>query len=96
MPKVENPAIEAFEAFQKALELAEKKYETSDALKGVAISQGNLSNIGVFKYDERDYSGAFENFRAVLKAHDILKENGEDSSLDAEEDGCNNQMYITS
>lgn len=95
LPKVDNPALQAFEAFEKALSVSEKKYEITDALKGIALVQSNLSNLGVFKYDEKDYSTSFENFSAVLKAHDLLKENGKESSLDTEEDGVSNQMYIT-
>ena len=94
-PKVDNPALDAFGAFSKALEIAEKKYETTDALKGIAIAQGNLSNIGVFKYDEKNYDASYESFNAVLAAHKLLKDNGKESSLDSEEDGYNNQMYIT-
>lgn len=95
LPKVENPGLEAFKAFQKAVEFSQKNYEVKEAVKGMTVAQSNLSNLGVFKYDDKDFSGSFESFRAVLKAHDLIKENGGTSSLDAEEDGYNNQMYIT-
>ena len=95
IPKVDNAALEAFNAFNKVLELGEKKYEKKEAAKGMKISQNNLRQIGVMRYDAKDYSASFESFLAVLQAHDIVKENGETSVLDDEEDGYNSQMYIT-
>jgi tetratricopeptide (TPR) repeat protein len=94
LPKVDEPAIQAAEAFMKAKELAEKKYEIKDAMKGLSAAQGNLSNMGIFRFDEQNYSSAFTHFKLVLDAHTLLKENKEDSALDAE-DNYNNQLYIT-
>ncbi len=94
LPQVDDPAHEAYESFMKAYELAEKKYETKDAMEGLQKAQGNLSNLGIFKFESGDYQGAFENFRSVIKAHDVLKKENYESALDTEED-FNNQMYIT-
>jgi tetratricopeptide (TPR) repeat protein len=95
LPKVEDPAYQAFEAYMKGYELAEKRFETRDALKGLFAVQGPLSQMGIQMYEqEKDYEGAFNNFKAVLEAHKVLKENKDNSMLDKEEDYYN-QLYIT-
>lgn len=94
LPQVETPALQAFEAFQKAMELGVKSFEKKDALKGIGLVQGNLANLGIYKYEDQDYANAYHDFKAVIDAHDILKKNGEKSTLDVETD-YNNQMYIS-
>ncbi|MCB9265676.1 MAG: hypothetical protein H6558_11660 [Lewinellaceae bacterium] len=94
LPKVKHPAQEAAEAYIKSYELADKKWQTKDALKGFQIAQGNLSNMGIFLYEDQDYKGAFEDFKMAVTLHEKLKKEGEKSSLDAEDD-YNNQLYIT-
>lgn len=93
LPKVGHPAQEASQAFMKAYELADKKWQTKDALKGFQVAQGNLSNMGIYLYEDQDYEGALQNFTASLDLHEILKKEGEKSALDAEDD-YNNQLYI--
>jgi len=94
LPKVEQPALQASAAFQKALELSEKKYEKKDALKGLQVAQSHLYNLGIFAYEDKNYARAFSDFQEVLKVHDILKANEEESSLNTPE-AINDQMYIT-
>ncbi|MCB0567182.1 MAG: hypothetical protein KDD01_22680 [Phaeodactylibacter sp.] len=94
LPKVEHPAREAAKAFMKAYELAEKKWQTKDALKGFQLAQGNLSNMGIFLYEDQDYDGAFQDFKMVVDLHEKLTKEGEKSALDEKED-YNNQLYIT-
>ena len=93
IPSVDDPAGEAFSSFSKALELAEKKYETKDALKGIRQSQSNLYNIGIFAYEDKNYELAYYNFIGIIEAHKILKANGGESTLD-ERDNYFNQLYI--
>lgn len=95
LPQVDRPAYQSYEAFQKAFDMAEKKYEKKDALKGLAMAQGTLSNLGIYAYDEQKYQDAYENFNAVLTAHEVLKQNGGESALDANEGQLNEQKYIT-
>lgn len=97
LPKVDgNPAMIASEAYKMALQKAEKKYHTKDALKGLVGVEGNLNNLGFYDYEAQNYAEAFKAFKEVLAVHDILKENGvgDESSLAKEED-YNNQLYIT-
>ena len=93
LPQVDAPALQAFEAYQKGLELAEKKFETRDALKGLQNVQPNLSNLGVALYEEGNYENAFDSFQSAIAAHEMLKANDEDSALDDPAE-MNNQMYI--
>ncbi|MCB0578431.1 MAG: tetratricopeptide repeat protein [Phaeodactylibacter sp.] len=98
LPKVDHPAHKAAEAYMKSYELAEKKWQTKDALKGFQQAQGHLSNMGIFFYEDQDYDSALENFQMVIELHDKLKADGEASSLDSEDgtnEGYNNQLYIT-
>ena len=94
LPNVKHPAHEAAEAFIKAYELADKKWQTKDALKGFQMAQGNLSNMGIFLYEDQDYEGAFKDFQMVVDLHEKLKKDSEKSALDAADD-YNNQLYIT-
>ena len=85
LPKVDDPALTAMNAYRKALELADKKYHSKDAVKGLQTVQGNLSNFGIYKFDEKNYKGAYDAFAGVLECHDLLKKEGKESSLDDEE-----------
>jgi hypothetical protein len=94
LPKVDgDPSLIASQAFRKAFELGQKKFEKKDALRGLQIAQGNLNNLGFTAYEEQKFAAAFENFKEVLAAHEILKANAEESALKTEDD-TNNQLYI--
>lgn len=94
LPKVDgDPAFIASQAFRKAFELGQKKFEKKDALKGLQIAQGNLNNLGFTAYEEQKFDLAFEDFKEVLAAHDLLKANAEETALKTEDD-INNQIYI--
>lgn len=90
----DNDALIAFNAYQKGYELTTKKYEKSDALKGIGELQGHLINIGVTKYEAKEYDKAFLSFEAALKSHETLSSNGQKSLLDDKEQ-YDNQEYIT-
>ncbi|NUN99337.1 MAG: hypothetical protein HUU01_01840 [Saprospiraceae bacterium] len=94
LPKVENPALQAAAAFQKALTLAQKSYEKKDVLKGLATAQPNLYNMGIYAYEEKAFGPAYEHFQALLASHETLKANEQKSSLDTPE-AYNDQLYIT-
>lgn len=94
LPKADNPALTAYKAYEKALSLADKKFQTKDALKGIRAVQNNLNNMGIYTYEEGNFANAYENFNGVLKAHDLLKAGGEVSMLETDE-AINDQLYIT-
>jgi Flp pilus assembly protein TadD len=94
LPKRQYPSLTAFDAYKKAKKLAQKNYETKDAVKGIRKVQSNLTNTGVFNFDDSDYQGAYNLFIGVVEAHYMLKDAGAESALDKEED-YNEQLYIT-
>lgn len=99
LPQVDMVAVKAFKAFTTAIEKNEaakkpKKYHLKNALKGLAEVQGHLYNYGIYAYEEQNYGAAYANFAAGLEVHDILKANGEASSLD-EEAALMDQKYLT-
>ncbi len=77
-----SPGLKSYEAFNKALEFAEKKFEKEDALKGLFESIQHLNNKGIEYYNAKDFENAFINFSPILGIHDILKANDTDSPLD--------------
>ncbi|MEI6408413.1 MAG: hypothetical protein WCR52_03450 [Bacteroidota bacterium] len=78
----DNDALIAYDAYKKAYDIAVKKYDKSDAVKGISAMQAHLINIGVDKYSAGAYDKSFASFRAALQAHDVLKENSQKSILD--------------
>jgi len=90
----DNDALEAFNGYAKGLELSTKKFEKSDALKGISEVQGHLINIGVTKFEKSEYEKSFLSSEAALKSHELLKANGQKSLLD-EAKQQDDQTYFT-
>lgn len=90
----DNDALVAFEAYKNGYRLSDKSYEKSDCIKGIMDVQGSLINIGVSKYEEKEYEKSFSSFRAALESHDLLKANGQKSLLD-DPGQLESQLYIT-
>ena len=72
-------AILAFDAFSEAANLDPKK---KDIAYGLEDCENLLNNFAIFAYQEQDYSNAFANFSASIKAHDLLKSMGKVSRLE--------------
>lgn len=83
----------AYQSFAKALELAEKKFEKSDAVKGLQGLTGDLNNMGNELYNEGKFKESYEHFLASMDIHEKVKANALPSALDKPED-YNNQMFI--
>ena len=91
----DNDALVAFEAYKTAYDNPNaKKYEKSDAVKGMLEVQGHLVNIGVNKFEAQEYEKAFKSFQASLQAHEILLANNQKSVLETT-DQYENQVYVT-
>lgn len=93
LPQVEYPALIALDSYLKALEMAEKRYHTKDALKGLRAVQNSLNNLGIYSYEDGDYAKAYEDFNGVLTAHRILVDNNQESML-ADDSQYQEQLYI--
>ncbi len=89
----DNDALEAFNAYMKGFELTEKKYEKTDALKGIVGLQAHLINVGVAKYEAKEYEKAFASSVAALKSHEILTANKEKSLFTDQQ--IEDQRYFT-
>jgi tetratricopeptide (TPR) repeat protein len=78
----DNDALIAFDAYKKAYDIAVKKYEKSDAIKGIISVEPHLINIGVEKYQGAAYEKAYRSFAAAISAKEVLSANNEKSALD--------------
>ncbi|MFN0035500.1 MAG: hypothetical protein ACKVUS_10545 [Saprospiraceae bacterium] len=91
----DNDALEALNAYKTAYEKPEaKKYEKEQAVDGIVSVQGHLINMGVIKYNAKEYDKAFFSFKAALESHDILKANKKKSALDDPKD-YDEQVFFT-
>lgn len=91
----DNDALIAFEAYKKAYENpTAKKYEKTDALKGIQTVQGSLINIGGAKYEKQEYEKAYLSYDASLEAHKIIAA-GKGQSVLEDPAIFNDQMYFT-
>ncbi|MBU6341938.1 MAG: hypothetical protein KGS48_10640 [Bacteroidetes bacterium] len=78
----DNDALVAYDAYKKAYDISVKKYDKSDAIKGILAAQPHLINVGVDKYTSGAFDKSYASFAAALEAHDVLKANEQKSSLD--------------
>lgn len=78
----DQAGFKAYEAYAKALELAEKKGDIRTALKGMTTTLDNLDFLGRQKFEEKDYESAFKNFDTMFEVANVLKEQGESTKLD--------------
>ncbi|MFM8372327.1 MAG: hypothetical protein ACKOCO_08065, partial [Bacteroidota bacterium] len=90
----DNDALVAFDSYKKAYELGVKKYEKSDAVKGIEEVTPHVINSAVAKYELKEYEKSFNAFRASVEAHDILKANEKKSPLDDPKQ-LEDQIYFT-
>lgn len=71
----EAPFVAA-ESYFKAMELATKKFETKEAMKGMTESASKLNNIGNAQIKANDYAGAFKSLNMVVRINEVVKKNG--------------------
>lgn len=83
----------AYESFNKAFNMAEKKYDKKDALKGMQESSAYLTNTGISKFEKKDFKGAYESVMALIKINDLFKQNAMDPVFAKDED-LDNTHYI--
>lgn len=81
-PKNPNAPIEAYRGFKKGFELAQKKWEKSDAITGMIEQLSRLRNAGADRYSEKNYKDAYEAFSALTVGHKMVKDFGEKSPIE--------------
>jgi hypothetical protein len=100
VPSQMGAALPAVEAYTKAFKLAVKKGDKSDALKSLRDVQNNLNAAASDYYNlketqkETAIPNAYQLFKACLDAHDLLKANKQESSLDGPERLMVQYMYM--
>jgi tetratricopeptide (TPR) repeat protein len=85
--KVGDPMAsgKAFKGYKMAAELAEKSYQTKDAMKALSGGIQNLYYMGSALYQTQNYAGAYEAFKATYDGYALLKKNNEPNTFDAAE-----------
>ncbi len=92
-PKTWEYGLIAAESYAKALELAQKKFEKRDALKGLKDVTGWLNYFGNLMISHQDYEAAYMILDKVLYYDQVLRDNGGDPALATPED-VNNTKFI--
>ncbi len=82
----------AAESFEKALSLAQKKFETKDALKGLAEAGAKLNAFGNNQINRNDFAGAYKSLNKAMQANKLVKENGENPIIPDE--GVENHKFV--
>lgn len=94
LPEEAYPALQAAKAFESSLQFAVKSSEIKSAVDGLMSIQGPLNSMATIAFEqEKDYAKAYLNFNEVLVTHELIKQNGEASLLDAE-GTIGDQMYF--
>lgn len=75
----------AFLGFKMAAELADKTYQTKDAMKALAAGIQNIYYLGSALYQAGDYKSAYDAFQATYEAYNLLKKNNEPTTFSADE-----------
>ena len=75
----------AFKGFEMASKLADKSYQTKDAMKALSGGIQNIYYMGSALYQAGDYASAYEAFKSVYEGYSLLKKNAEPTSFPAEE-----------
>lgn len=85
--KVADPMAsgKAFKGFKMAAELADKSYQTKDAMKALSAGIQNLYYMGSALYQTQNYAGAYDAFKATYDGYNLLKKNNEPTNFDATE-----------
>lgn len=67
----DNPLQIAFESFLKAKELDDKDYHKDMILQYLNVEGQQFVNVGITKYNAKDYSGALQAFENTIQASNI-------------------------
>jgi Flp pilus assembly protein TadD len=75
----------AFRGFKMAAELADKTYQTKDAMKSLSAGIQNIYYMGSALYQAGNYVQAYEAFKATHDGFALLKKNNEPNNFDPAE-----------
>ncbi len=79
--KIEHPdaAINAFDALATAYEKCTKSRHKKEVLKLLQETENHLNNIAAYQFQDKNYSGAFDNFVRTCKAYHLFKDAGKEA-----------------
>ncbi len=82
--KVADPLAsgKAFKGYKMAAELADKSYQTKDAMKALSAGIQNIYYMGSAFYQTNNYAGAYDAFKAAFDGYALLKKNNESNTFD--------------
>jgi tetratricopeptide (TPR) repeat protein len=80
----EAPA-KAYKGFMMTAQIADKSYQTKDAMKALAIGIQNIYYLGSVLYQDRNYKAAYEAFKATYDSYSLLKKHNEPTEFDPAE-----------
>jgi len=89
-----NSGVMAFNSYEKVLQLADKKYQTKEALKGMQKTANSLASIGNALLNAKDYTNAFASLNTILSINKVQQENGMKVTLANEKD-LNDHKFVT-
>ncbi len=81
---LDDAAVQSYEAYSKALNIAEKKNDKKSAQVGLIELENHLNNYAIIAYQAEDYKNAFSHFSTSIEASKSLKGLGQKSRLDDE------------
>ncbi len=94
MVKSGDAAVNAFEAYSKALELTEKKSKKGKIVAELEKNATFLNDIAAMLYsNNKDYGNAYKNFNALVSASKLVQANGGKPLLDTKEKIEDNTYY---
>ena len=75
----------AYKGFMMAAQLADKSYQTKDAMKALSDGLQNIYYMGSALYQSGNYAAAYETFKATYEGFNLLKKNNEPTTFDPAE-----------
>lgn len=93
LPQVDNPALDAWMALQKASQMAQKQADAAVTDRIMQALQTNFNGFGLTLFEEGNYKEAYHTFKACLDAHEWLRKAGNTSALDKVA-AYNDQIYL--
>ncbi len=93
--KYPDAALNATNAYKKALDVCEKKFEINEAVTGLAGLGEGLNKSAANKLDKKDYEGSYNNLNALLDIKSILDEKGKGDMLLAKAEDLSRTEFFT-
>jgi tetratricopeptide (TPR) repeat protein len=79
--KYPQAALEASDAFMKVFNVSDKKGDYKEAVAGLTLTEGHLTNFAYTALRDKDYEAAFENFAKGTEVSKVIIENEGTSRL---------------